>query len=141
MARLGDSHFRPRPAPYPRLRWGKVTVPIALLLAGCEDGAPEKDVAQVRAANPHSDQLRAMSEPSRNLGLYRAIRDSGQRCKRVESGGYQQEYRNLAMWTARCSDSGDWAVFIAPNADVQVRPCADLKTLGLPECRAATPAR
>ena len=121
--------------------WAGMTVSLGLLLAGCEDGAPEKGVAAVRAANPHSDQLKAMSEPSRNLGLYRAIRDSGQRCKKVEGGGYQQEYQNLAMWTARCSDSGDWAVFIAPNADVQVRPCADLKTLGLPECRAATSAR
>ena len=120
--------------------WARSAV-LALLLAGCEDGAPEKDVTAVGAANPHSDQLKAMSEPSRNLGLYRAIRDSGQKCKKVEGGGYQQEYRNLAMWTARCSDSGEWAVFIAPNSDVQVRPCADLRTLGLPECRPAAPAR
>ena len=140
MRTFGDSHFRPRPARRFHRWLGKVTVPM-LLLAGCEDGAPERDVAAVRAANPHSDQLKAMSEPSRNLGLYRAIRDSGQKCKKVEGGGYQQEYRNLAMWTARCSDTGAWAIFIAPNADVQVRPCADLKTLGLPECRTAVPAR
>jgi hypothetical protein len=124
-----------------RSRVAGMALSLALLLAGCEDGAPEKDVAAVRAANPHSDRLKAMSEPSRNLGLYRAIRDSGQKCKKVDDGAYQQEYSNLAMWTARCSDSGGWALFIAPNADVQVRPCADLKTLGLPECRAATPAR
>ena len=76
-----------------------------------------------------------MSEAGRNLGLYRAVRDSSQRCKRVEGGAYQQQYRNLAMWTARCSDTGDWALFIAPNGDVQVRACADTAALGLPACR------
>ena len=106
-----------------------------LLLAGCEDGAPEANVTQVRAANPQSDQLKALSEPTRNLGLYRAIRDSGQRCKRVEASSYQQEYENLAMWRARCSDSGDWAVFIGPNADVQVRACKHAATLGIPQCQ------
>ena len=122
-------------------RW-TAAAPMFLLLAGCEDGAPERNVTKVRAANPHSDQLKALSEPMRHLGLYRAIRENGRRCKRVESGAYQQEYKTMAMWTARCSDSGDWAVYIAPNGDVQVSPCADAKSLGLPECRpaAAQPA-
>jgi hypothetical protein len=113
-----------------------------LLLAACEDGAPERNVTQVVAANPMSDQLKALSEPSRHLGLYRAIRDNGRRCKRVEQSAYQQQYKTMAMWTAQCSDSGGWAVYIAPNGDVQASPCADAKELGLPECKAAaaTPA-
>jgi hypothetical protein len=109
-----------------------------MILAGCEDGAPERNVTQVVAANPLSDQLKALSEPTRNLGLYRAIRDNGRRCKRVESGAYQQQYKTMAMWTARCSDSGAWAVYIAPNGDVQVSPCTDARELGLPECREAS---
>lgn len=108
-----------------------------LLLAGCEDGAPERNVTQVVAANPMSDQLKALSEPSRQLGLYRAIRDNGRRCKRVEQSAYQQQYKNMAMWTARCSDSGNWAVYIGPSGDVQASPCGDAKQLGLPECKAA----
>ncbi|HYD38629.1 MAG TPA: hypothetical protein VEA60_13515 [Allosphingosinicella sp.] len=107
---------------------------VGLLLAGCEDGAPERNVTQVAVANPHSDQLKALSEPSRFLGLYRALRDNGQRCKRVDRGAYQQQYKTMAMWTARCTDSGDWAVYIAPNGDVQASPCAHAKELGLPEC-------
>ena len=107
---------------------------IGLVLAGCEDGAPEQNVTHVVAANPLSDQLKALSEPTRNLGLYRAIRDNGRRCKRVDAGAYQQQYKSMAMWTARCSDSGAWAVYIAPNGDVQVSPCAHAKELGLPEC-------
>ena len=110
----------------------------ALLLGGCEDGAPEQNVTKVVAANPMSDQLKMLSEPSRNLGLYRAIRDNGRRCKRVDRAAYQQPYKTMAMWTARCSDSGDWAVYIGPGGDVQVSPCKDAAELGLPQCRTAT---
>jgi hypothetical protein len=125
-----------------RMKGWTVLGAAALLLAGCEDGTPEQNVTRVVAANPLSDQLKALSEPSRNLGLYRAIRDNGQRCKRVERGAYQQEYKSMAMWTATCSDSGDWAVYIGANGDVQVSPCKDAAELGLPRCRGATaPAR
>lgn len=107
---------------------------VGLILAGCEDGAPERNVAQVAIANPHSDGLKALSEPTRYLGLYRALRDNGRRCKRVDRGAYQQQYKTMAMWTAHCTDSGDWAIYIAPNGDVQASPCGDAKGLGLPEC-------
>lgn len=108
-----------------------------LLVAGCEDGGAERNVTKLVVANPMSDQLKGLSEPTRNLGLYRAIRDNGRRCKRVDSGGYQQQYKTMAMWTARCSDTGDYAIYIAPNGDVQVSPCRDARELGLPECRVA----
>ena len=39
------------------------------------------------------------------------------------------------MWTVRCTDTGDWAVFIAPNGDVQPRRCADEAELKLPACK------
>lgn len=108
-----------------------------VLLAGCEDGAPERNVTRVVVTNPMSDQLKALSEPTRNLGLYRAIRDNGRRCKRVDQGAYQQQYKTMAMWTARCSDTGDYSIYIAPNGDVQVSACKDAKELGLPECKPA----
>ena len=108
-----------------------------LLLAGCDDGSPERNVTRVVVANPMSDQLKTLSEPTRNLGLYRAIRDNGQRCKRVDRGAYQQQYKTMAMWTATCSDSGDWAIYIAPNGDVQVSQCRHAAELGLPECKAS----
>ena len=46
------------------------------------------------------------------------------------------------MWTARCNGATpkegpyDYAVFVGPDGDVQVRPCADLAGLKLPTCRA-----
>ena len=111
-----------------------------LLLAGCEDGTPEQNVTQVKAAIPGSDRLAAMTPLYRNLGLWRAIRDAPERCKKVDNGAFQQNYRNLAMWTAHCTDTGEWAIFIGPNDDVQVRACTDVARLGLPACKPLPPA-
>ncbi len=118
-------------------------VAIATTLTAC-GSAGEGDAAKTKsiaASNPHVEQLKSLSEFNRGMGLRRAARDSGQRCKSVETSGYQEDYKNLSMWTLRCSD-GDYAVFIAPSGDVQVRQCRHMQTLGLPECRfpAAKPA-
>lgn len=120
---------------------------VALLLAGCGDGgAPAQNVARVKVAIPGSDRLAALPPIYRNDGLWRALKDAGQRCKKVDSGAFQQEYKEMALWTAHCTDSGQWMVFIAPNDDIQVRPCADAATLNLPACKplpaaAAEPAK
>jgi len=116
---------------------------LSLALAGCGQGQPGGgNVASVRLANPQSEQLKGLSEIYRNLGLRRAIMDSGQRCKKSEGGAYQQDYKNMAVWTTHCVDSGDWAIFISPGGEVQVRKCADTVALGLPACQrpAAAPA-
>ncbi|MEA3002235.1 MAG: hypothetical protein QOH81_1023 [Sphingomonadales bacterium] len=105
------------------------------LLSGCEDGTPEQNVVHVKAANDYSNRLNAMNPMYRNLGLWRAVRDAPQRCKKVDAGAFQQDYRNMAMWTAHCTDTGQWAVFIAPTGEVQVRACADAAVLHLPACR------
>lgn len=119
--------------------WATMAVCV-MFLAGCEDGTPEQGVTHVVAANPMSDQLKTLSEPTRFLGLYRAIRDNGQRCKRVDRGAYQQQYKTMAMWTAHCTDTGDYSLYIAPNGDVQVSACKDARELRLPECKAAAPS-
>jgi hypothetical protein len=111
-----------------------------LLLAACDggNGPATTNVTSVKVANPYVEQLHALTEMNRGLALRRAIQDAGNRCKKVDASGFQQDYKNLSMWTARCSDSGEWALFIAPNADVQVRACDTASRLGLPECRVAT---
>jgi hypothetical protein len=106
----------------------------ALALAGCEDGAPEPERKTVKVANPTSDGLMKLTELYRFLGLRRAIVDNGQRCKKVDRGHFQQDYKNMAMWTANCTDSGEWAIFIAPNGNVQVRRCGNLASIKLPAC-------
>ncbi|WP_146193577.1 hypothetical protein [Sphingosinicella humi] len=113
-----------------------------LALVACDGGGDTtatRNIA-VTGATPYVEQLKALGEANRGLALRRAIQDSGERCKRVDASGYQQDYQNLSMWTARCSDTGDWALFIAPNGDVQVRDCDDAASLELPACRFDEPA-
>ena len=113
-----------------------------LVLAGCDSGGERQRTTTVmKASSPYVDRLKGLTELNRGLALRRAIQDAGERCKRIEASGYQEDYKNMSMWTARCSDTGDWALFIAPNGDVQVRACKDTPQLQLPVCRvpAATP--
>lgn len=110
---------------------------IALALVACQKAA-EENTATVVVANPYAERLKSMSAPYRDLAMRNAVRDSGQHCQRVETSRYQEDYKNMSMWTAHCSDTGDWAIFIAPGGDAQVRPCADSKSLGIPECVAET---
>lgn len=112
----------------------------ALALAGCEDGRPVENRTQTKVENPHHDQLAALSEPMQRLGIMRAIRDSGRRCTRVEATAHQEQYRGMEMWVALCDDGRYWAVFIAPNGDVQTRNCAEHDQLDLPQCRPLAPA-
>ncbi len=116
--------------------------PLLLLLAipACDDGQAPAPVKQLKVQNPYHDQLNALSEPMKRLGLMRAIRDSGNRCKRVDAAAHQEDYEGMPMWVAQCSDSGGWAVFIAPNADIQVRDCDEMAQLQLPQCRLAEAA-
>lgn len=109
---------------------------LALAAPGCDSGPPtETRSTKMVIANPYHDRLMALSELNRSLALRRAVQDNGEACKRIESSNFQGEYQRLKMWTASCSDSGDFAVFIAPNGDVQVRKCTDARELGMPECR------
>lgn len=108
---------------------------LALMIGGCEQGDLPENVTKISVANPHSDRLKSLPQDLRHLGLMRAIRDSGRRCKRVVNGGHQQQHSGMAMWVAMCEDGRHWAIFIAPNADVQVRLCEDMGRLELPQCR------
>jgi|SRR5665213_3858166 len=107
----------------------------SLFLAACGDSQPAGNVTRVSIRNDHSEQLEAMAPLYRNLGLWRAIRDSNQKCKKVDNGAYQQDYKDMALWVAHCTDTGAWAIFIAANGEAQVRACSDLASLGLPACR------
>lgn len=112
---------------------------LALTLAGCSDDAPSNNVTSIQVVNPGSDRLKALTPLNQRIGLMRAIRDSGKRCRNVQAVGYQQDYRGMAMWVALCNDGRHWAVFIAPNEDIQVRNCAENAQLDLPVCRPVVP--
>lgn len=110
---------------------------IAAILAAGVALAP----AGAQPANPFSERLQKLNELQRFSVLRRAILDSGQPCRRVDSAAIGGRYKNLVMWSARCVPGGDYGVFIGPDALVQVRPCADTGKLGLPLCRLPAVAR
>ena len=120
----------------------KALLSVALLplaLAACGDLNPDKGDNGIHVANPDSERLKAMSPLNQRLALMRAIRDTGNRCHRVVTGGYQQYYRGMEMWVALCEEGKHWAVFIAGNSDVQVRDCDENPQLSLPLCRPVAP--
>jgi hypothetical protein len=112
-----------------------------LALTACGGGGEEggtatqpKKVTTIQAESPYVKQLRALSQQNRDLALRRAIQDSGQTCKRIESSQESGTYKNLTSWTARCEGGKEWAIYIAPTGDAQVRSCEHVQQLGLPGC-------
>jgi hypothetical protein len=115
---------------------------LALALAACGDTTPPGNGAgiQINVANEGSERLKALNPMNKRVGLLRAIQQSGMRCRGgVLTGAYQQQYQNLAMWVALCADGKNYAVFIAPTDDVQVRDCTEHAQLSLPACRRVPP--
>jgi len=116
--------------------------PFAALAAGCggADYTVNEQEPGIRIANKHHDELMALTPNLQRLAMMRAIRGTGNRCQRVDNTGYQEEYRNLRMWVAVCpEEKKSFAVYIAPNGDVQVRDCAEAGQLELPRCEGLPP--
>lgn len=121
------------------MRSAVVSLSALLLLTGCgPSAAPQARTAAIKVQGQEQKQLAAASEMDRSIALKRAIYDSGSRCRRVTRTGQMADYKNMSMWQAVCDDGGNWAVYIAPNGGVQVRACADLKGLKLPQCTMPT---
>ena len=118
------------------MKRGLSIIAAAGLLSGCgsSDPAPAPVRKQIKVQGEAQKQLAAASEMDRNIGLKRAIYDSGATCKRLTDSKFVTDHKNLAMWRASCSDGRNWAVFIAPEGSAQVRPCTDLAELKLPLC-------
>lgn len=113
---------------------------LVLALAACGNERSEQaqtNAPQIVVRSPEQDRLHQLSDMDRDIGLKRAILDSGLRCKRVTKSGYVQEYNKLSMWTANCDDGRDWAIFVGADGSAQIRPCVDMPRLGLPECKIA----
>ena len=107
----------------------------AALAGACADG---RDVALENGADEGRPKIRMANE--HHDGLLRAIRQTGHRCQNVDNAGYQEEYRNMRMWVANCgAEERNFAIYIAPNGDVQVRDCAQAGQLALPRCEGLPP--
>lgn len=116
----------------------RLTIVALALLSGCGEraDAPAADRASapVTIRNQYHEGMVQLDELQRGAALRAAIRSSRESCDRVEASAFQQDYTNLKMWTARCQNT-DYAVFLAPTGEVQVRKCADVASLKLPACR------
>jgi hypothetical protein len=111
---------------------------MTLLVSASCDGQQDpgaRQTTKIAIANPYHDKLMGLSVLNRSLGLRRAIQDASQGCARITASGYQAPYKGLHVWIGRCAPEGDYAVFIAPSGDAQVRRCKDVQTLMLPACR------
>lgn len=117
-----------------------ILLPVAL--AGCGDSKDRYNVTEQRIsiANEHHEELLRLTPGRQRIAMMRAIRDTGNRCQRVDNAGYQEEYRNMRMWVAVCGEeSKTFALFLAANGDVQVRDCAHAGQLSLPRCEGLPP--
>jgi hypothetical protein len=115
---------------------------LALIITACGDSGdtqPATKSIQVRSAEQNA--LHKLSPDMLKIGLRRALYDSGRTCQTVTDAGYVQEYGNLSMWTASCSNKRSYAIFVGPDGSAQVRDCAELETLRLPACKIAKPAK
>ena len=114
---------------------------LTLALSACGDTSPPGNGGvQINIANEGSERLKALNPMNKRIGLLRAIQQSGMRCRGgVLTGAYQQQYQNLSMWVALCGDGKNYAVFIAPTDDIQVRDCTEHAQLNLPACRRVPP--
>jgi hypothetical protein len=107
-----------------------------LMLTACDGGGEPTKVKKIEVGDSgYLDRLRGLSQQNRDLALRRAVQDSGQSCPRVEGSQETGTYENLTTFTVRCEGDRNWAVFIAPTGDIQVRSCAHVEQLGLPACR------
>jgi hypothetical protein len=107
---------------------------VAGLLAGaCDDGQQTPD-RPITVGSEAQDRLHELDDLNLKIALRRAIYDAGSSCPRVDEAGYVQEYGNLSMWTASCSNERRWAVFVAPDGTAQLRRCETMEQLNLPRC-------
>lgn len=117
----------------------KTTLPVLMLLtvSACGDGSdtPQQNVTSIKPKSAYVEKLRGLSQQNRDLALRRAIQDARESCKRITTSEETGTYENMATWTAHCEGGRDWAIFIAPNGDAQVRSCQHVEQLGLPACR------
>jgi type II secretory pathway component PulC len=111
----------------------------AIGLAACGK-APDATPPAGRQAQPTAvtqpnplTEIRRLAPGAQRAVLFRAINAAQVACEEVTDGTYQQDYKKMAMFVARCPDDGPYAVFVDASGYAQVRACATLAA-GVPQC-------
>lgn len=122
------------------MRWQSTLLIGAIGLAACGK-APDTTASAVQKAQPAAAaqpnplaELRRLAPGAQRAVLFRAINAAQVACEQVTDGTYQQDYKKMAMFVARCPDAGPYAVFVDASGYAQVRACATLAP-GVPQCR------
>ena len=103
----------------------------ALVLAGCDGGAPETvNKAEPVGPGPVQNQLAAMPEGQRNAVFIRALQDAGEECQHVESSAPAGEHQGFPVWSARCSDGGNWTIVITNDGTAAVLDADERRLVG-----------
>ena len=106
---------------------------LALAACGSENQQPSNVTKISVGDSAYVKELRALDDTNRTLTLRRAVIDSGNSCNRSRSSSEIGKYENMIVFNLNCERS-EWAVFVAPTGDVQVRSCTHARQLGLPGC-------
>lgn len=110
------------------------TALIALAASACNQSQPTAPPTKIEVRGAEQERLHSLDAFNLAVALKRAIFDLGYKCQRVERAGFVGKYENLDMWTARCSDGRNWAIFAGPDGSAQARDCKDLAGTGVPQC-------
>jgi hypothetical protein len=111
-----------------------ILITAAVALTGCGQSKPTQPKQPIVVRSDAQNALHQLDDMNRAIALKRALYDSGYKCQRVEGSGFVTTYKNLDMWTAKCADGRDWAIFAGPDGTVQVRDCKDVAQFGMPAC-------
>lgn len=106
---------------------------LALMLAGCEEGTPEPETANVQVPEgDYQQELQAMPDAQRNATFFRAISDAGRDCQQVVGSTQSGDLNGRPTWTARCRSGVDWLIIIGKDGLVQVVSREEAEAMGLP---------
>jgi hypothetical protein len=97
-----------------------LALPAVLTLAGCGGGETANQAAAVAPRGDYVAKMQALNEKERNVALFRAIRDAGRSCQRVERSVATDPIAGKAAWVASCDDASAWLVTLADDGTATV---------------------
>ena len=117
-----------------RKNWCAIAL-LPLVVAACDQSATTTNTPAIEVRSAEQDKLHTLNALNLAIALKRAIFDLGYTCQTVETAGFVGRYKNTDMWTARCKDGREWAIFAGPDGSAQVRDCKDLVGTEVPPCK------
>lgn len=90
-------------------------------LAGCGGGDSGNQSAATAA--PRGDfvtRMQALNEKERNVALFRAVRDAGRTCQKVERSVPTDPVAGKAAWVATCDDQSAWLITLDDSGTATV---------------------